>query len=76
MDIRNEELKRLREELELMRRNVRDVRDVRDVRQEQKATQTRDDSADERNIEQRQDQRGRSNISVFIYVLFFLPHFL
>ena len=70
MDIRNEELKRLREELELMRR------DVRDVRQEQKATQTRDDSADERSIEQRQDQRGRSNISVFIYVLFFLPHFL
>ena len=62
MDIRNEELKRLREELELMRR------DVRDVRQEHKTTQTRDDCADERHTEQLQDQRGRSNISLFIYV--------
>ena len=59
LEIRTEELKRLRAELELLRR------DVRDVRQENKATQTRDDCA-----AALQDERGRSNFSLFIYVLF------
>ena len=59
LDIRNEELKRLRVELELMRRDVRDVRDVR-----HRETQTRDDCDDVR----LQGLRGRSNTPVFIYV--------
>ena len=61
LDIRNEELKRLRQELELMRRDVRDMREMRDVRQEHKETQTRDDCGDVRYREQLEDQRGRSN---------------
>jgi hypothetical protein len=53
LDIRNEELKRLRKELELMRR------EMSDVRQEDKETQTTEYCADLSHTEQPQDQRGR-----------------
>merc|ERR1712183_996729 len=58
LDIRNEDLKRLREELELLRR------EVREVKQEHKGTQTRDDCGDVRHSDELQDERGRSNISL------------